>query len=84
MRIRFTRHAKFKIALINEHGFPLTTGQVIDAIKCPEFVTNEKFGRMGAYRSLDRTHAVRVIYEEHIGIFTVVTVMIVRRMRYER
>ncbi|MBA1342336.1 MAG: hypothetical protein C5S52_01905 [ANME-2 cluster archaeon] len=84
MRIRFTRHAKFKITLINEHGFPLTTGQIIDAIKCPEFVTNEKFGRMGAYRSLDRAHAVRVIYEEHVGIFTVVTVMIVRRMRYER
>ena len=84
MRIRFTRHSKFKIALINEHGVPLATGQVIDAIKRPEFVTNEKFGRMGAYRSLDRTHAVRVIYEEDRGIFIVITVMIVRRMRYER
>jgi len=58
MRIRFTRHATFKIALINEHGFPLTAGQVIDAI--------------------------RVIYEADRGIFTVVTVMIIRRMRYER
>jgi hypothetical protein len=84
MRIRFTRHSKFKIALINEHGFPLATGQVIDAMKHPEFTTEEKFGRMGAYRSLDRAHAIRVIYEEDRGIFTVVTVMIVRRMRYER
>ena len=84
MRIRFTGHAKFKIDLVNEHGFPLTTGQVIDAIECPEFLTKEKFGRMGAYRSLDRRHAVRVIYEEHVDILTVVTVMIVRRMRYER
>jgi len=63
MRIRFTGHAKFKVDLINEHGFPLTTGQVIDAIKCPEFVTNEKFGRRGAYLSLDEAHAVRVIYK---------------------
>ena len=84
MPIKFSRHAKFKIALINEDGFPLTTDQVIGAIKCPEFVTNEEFGRMGAYRSLDRTHAVRVIYEELVGTFTVITVMIVRRMRYER
>ena len=49
MRIRFTRHATFKIALINEHGFPLTAGQVIDAIKHPEFTAEEKFGRIGAY-----------------------------------
>jgi len=54
------------------------------AIKCPEFVTNEKFGRTGAYRSLDEGHAVRVLYEEDRGIITVITVMIVRRMRYER
>lgn len=84
MQIRFTRHAKFKIALINEHGFPLTSGQIIDAIKRPEFITEEKFGRRGAYRLLDKMHAIRVIYEEHKGIFTVVTVMVVRRMSYER
>jgi len=84
VRIRFTRHAQFKISLINEHGFPLTTNHVKDAIEQPEFVTEERFGRKGAYRSLDREHAIRVIYEEHKGIFTVVTVMVVRGMRYER
>ena len=84
MRIRFTRHAQFKIALINEHGFPLTTNHVKDAIEQPEFVTEEKFGRRGAYRSLDKTHAIRAIYEEHEGVFTVVTAMVVRRIRYER
>ena len=84
MRIRFTRHARFKISLINEHGFLITTDHVKDAIGQPEFVTAEKSGRKGAYRSLDREHVIRVIYEEHIGIFTVVTVMVVRRVRYER
>ena len=84
MRIRFTRHAQFKISLINEHGFLITTDHVKDAIEQPEFVTAEKSGRKGAYRSLDREHVIRVIYEEHKGIFTVVTVMVVRRVRYER
>ena len=84
MRIRFTRHARFKISLINEHGFLITTNHVKDAIEQPEFITAEKSGRKGAYRSLDNMHAIRVIYEEHEGIFTVITVMVVRRMRYER
>jgi len=84
VKIRFTKHTQFKISLINEHGFPLTAGQVIDAIKRPEFITEEKFDRKGAYRSLDKMHAIRVIYEEQKGIFTVVTVMVVRRTRYER
>ena len=84
MRIRFTRHARFKISLINEHGFPLTTNHVRDAIEQPEFITEEKSGRKGAYRSLDPVHAIRVIYEEREGVFTVITVMVVRRIRYER
>lgn len=62
MRIRFTRHARFKISLINEHGFLITTNHVRDAIGQPEFITAEKSGRTGAYRSLDKMHAIRVIY----------------------
>lgn len=63
---------------------PSYNQQVVDAIKCPEFITKEKFDRGGAYRSLDKIHAIRVIYEEQRGIITVVTVMVVRRTRYER
>ena len=74
MRIRFTRHARFKISLINEHGFTLTINHVKDAIEQPEFITGERSGRKGAYRSLDPVHAIRVIYEEHESVFTVVTV----------
>jgi len=29
-------------------------------------------------------HAIRVIYEEREGVVTVVTAMVVRRIRYER
>ncbi len=54
-------------------GFPLTTNQVKDAIEQPEFSTDERSGRKGAYRSLDPVHAIRTIYEEHEGIITVVT-----------
>ena len=84
MRIRFTRHARFKISLINEHGFPLTTNRVKDAIEQPRVYHRGEVRQEGGYRSLDRIHAIRVIYEEREGVFTVVTVMVVRRIRYER
>ena len=40
-------HARFKISLINEHGFLITTNHVKDAIEQPESVTAEKSGRKG-------------------------------------
>jgi len=84
VRIRFTRHARFKISLINEHGFLITTNHVKDAIEQPEFVTAEKSGRKGAVPvagqgACDRGHIRRAQ-----RYFSAVTVIVVRRVRYER
>jgi hypothetical protein len=81
--IRFTEHAFTKILLLKNSGFHISQVFVEKVIQNPEFITNEKFGRKAAYLSIDEKLAIRIIYEEREDII-VVTVMIVRKERYEK
>lgn len=81
--IRFTEHAFMKILLLKNNGFDISQVFVEKVIQNPEFVTNEKFGRKAAYLSIDEKLATRIIYEDSEDII-VVTVMIVRKIRYEK
>jgi len=81
--ICFTHHALIKIKLIKEHGVEISKDLIREAIQNPDFTTQEKFGRKAAYKILGERLALRVIYEKNKEIM-VITVMIVRRKRYEK
>jgi len=81
--VRFTEHAFMKILLLKNNGFDISQVFVEKVIQNPEFITNEKFGRKAAYLSIDEKLAIRIIYENSEDII-VVTVMIVRKIRYEK
>ena len=82
MEIIFTYHAKFKLDLLKEHGFTFTEDEVKDVIESPDFVKKAKYDRLAAHKSLDDRLALRVIYEKNDTI-TVVTIMVVKRNRYD-
>ena len=82
--IRFTKHALDKLELLKKHGFDVPKSFVERVIKNPDFITYEKYGRKAAYGILDDRLALRIIYEEVENEVVVVTVMVVRRARYEK
>ncbi len=56
--------------------------QVNNVVESPDFVKNAKYGRLAAHKCLDKELALRIIYEKN-DMMTVVTIMIVKRTRYE-
>ena len=54
-----------------------------DAIHNPDFMTIAKYGRKAAHKVQNGGLALRVVYEGDNDV-VVVTVMIIRRERYER
>lgn len=82
MKIIFTEHAKFKLNVLKEHGFTLNEDQVKNVIENPDFIKNAKYNRLAAHKGLNNELALRVIYEKNDTI-TVVTIMVVKRSRYE-
>ncbi len=78
-----TEHALTKIKLLKNHGFDISKNFLEKVIHNPEFTTHEKFERKAAYQTIDEKLAIRVIYEERDDII-VVTVMIVKKERYEK
>ena len=81
MGILLTNHARFKLWLLEQHGFRFTEDLVKEAIKHPDFAKDARFNRFSAHKNLNDL-TLRVIYEERDNIITVVTVMVVRRGRY--
>ncbi len=56
--------------------------QIKKAIENPDFIKEAKFNRLAVIKSLDDELSLRIIYEESDTI-TVVTIMVVKRDRYE-
>lgn len=81
MEIILTNHARFKLRVLEQHGFRFTEDQIKEAVKQPDFTKDERFNRFSAHKNLNDL-ALRIIYEENNDII-VVTVMVVRRRRYE-
>jgi len=62
-KLRFTKHAAEKFALLRSFGFEVSKDQVIATIEEPERI--ERKGRqIVSTKTLDETYALRVIHEE--------------------
>jgi len=83
MRIVLSPHAKRKFLVLKEHGFLIQRDEVIGAVRNPDRLLSGYRGRKVAQKVLDKTHLLRVIFEEHGGVRRIVTFYPARRKRYE-
>src|SRR3989442_8486343 len=60
-KIRFTKHAREKFALLERYGFPLNEAAVKRTILNPSRVERRR-GQVLATRPLDEEYAIRVVY----------------------
>lgn len=80
--IIFTRHAEFKLLLLERHGFKISRKEVEETVKIPERVQTGYKGRKIAERILTKNHLLRVVFEEFAHELKVVTLYPARRDRY--
>ncbi len=82
MAIRYTRHAEYKFEVLRQHGFPVTSGQVVDPLMNPDRVISQSEGRLIAQKLLTEKHLLRVVYRIEGEDMVVITFYPGRRERY--
>jgi hypothetical protein len=80
-KIRFTKHAREKFALLERYGFPLAEAAVKGTILNPSRVERRR-GQVLATRPLDEEYAIRVVYRFINDNILVVTFYPVKRKRF--
>ncbi len=80
-KIRFTKHAREKFALLEKYGFPLDEAAVRGTILNPSHVDRRR-GQVLAIRPFDEEYAIRVVYRLINDNIVVVTFYPVKRKRF--
>ena len=83
MAIRYTRHARYKFEILEQHGFPVTEQLVADTLATPDVVVEQSGGRYIAQKRITERHVLRVIYRWEGEDQVVITFYPGRRERYE-
>jgi len=83
IRVRFTRHAENKFAVLSAHGCLVTRERVLEVLAHPDAVVEGYRARRIAQGWLNNAHVLRVVFEEHEDERVVVTFYPGRRSRYE-
>lgn len=81
-RIQFTKHAIEKFDLLNRYGFEIKEKQVTETILHPDRL-DKKSNQFLATKTIDRNHALRVVYENRKDFLVVIPFYPVRRDRYD-
>ena len=83
MRIRFTRHAEEKFAVLRRHGFAIAKQLVVGTVRNPEWIDSTRLPLLIAQRSLTVDHVLRVVYREERDSIVIITFYPGRTSQYE-
>ncbi len=79
----FTQHAKDKFIILKRHNFIVNSEQVIEAVNNPDLIDRSRMPLLIAQKKIDKTHVLRVVYKEELGIKKVITFYPGRVSQYE-
>lgn len=82
--IYFTKHAKEKFRILEEHGFKVSKDQVIATIKQPDLIDSSRLPLLIAQGGIDPEHVLRVVYREENRDKIIITFYPGRRKDYEK
>ena len=82
-KILFSSHAENKFAILKHHGFDVSKETIISTLEGPDKVETGYKSRKIAQKNIDKSHVIRVIFEELPTIVKVITFYPGRRKRYE-
>lgn len=81
--IVFTKHAQDKFSTLKKHNFFINKEQVIEAVKNPDLIDRSRLPLLIAQSKIDKTHVLRVVYKEELGIKKIITFYPGRVSQYE-
>ncbi len=84
MRIRFTKHAREKFAVLRRHGFVVARKRVVEALRNPERIDTNRLPLLIAQCTLTAAHVLRIVYREERDIIIVITFYPGRKSQYEK
>jgi len=84
VRIRFTKHANEKFAVLRRHKFSVAKKQVIKTLQDPDKLDVSRPPLLIAQRMLTATHVLRVVYKKERGTMIVITFYPGRKSQYEK
>jgi len=82
-KIRFTQHALAKIKILRQHKVNISPDFVKEVLISPDRIDSGYKERKIAQKVLDKTHVLRVIFEETPEEWVIITLYPGRRERYE-
>ena len=83
MKIIYTKHALNKFPLLNSLGWDISKRKIAQTVKNPQWTGVSRFGQKTAMSLLDKTHILRVIFDQEGDIIKVITFHPARRGKYE-
>ena len=82
--IHFTKHALEKFKTLKRHNFFVSKKQILEIITNPEIIDHSRLPLLIAQGKFDRTHVLRVVYNQERVVTKVITFYPGRRKQYEK
>ena len=85
MKVRFTKHAREKFAVLRRHGVVVSRGQVKETVLQPDhidFISRSPL--IIAQSEFDKRRVLRVVYKVENGIISIITFYPGRKSQYEK
>ena len=83
MKVRFTKHAQEKFAVLKRHGLKVSKKQVIDTVQHPARIDYSRLPLLIAQGGFDKTRVLRVVYKTEQNAILVITFYPGRKSQYE-
>jgi len=61
--IYFTKHAREKFAILEQHNFRVSKEEVVQAVNFPDIIDYSRYPLFIAQKKIDSTHVLRVVYK---------------------
>jgi ribulose-5-phosphate 4-epimerase/fuculose-1-phosphate aldolase len=74
MDVRFTKHAREKFKVLQNHGVFIPETRVVETVLNPEFVDRETRAPLFVVQgTLDQSHVLRVVYRQEENVIVIIT-----------
>jgi len=81
--IHFTKHAREKFVILEEHGFRASKEEVVEAINNPDKIDYSRSPLFIAQKDISPTHVLRVVYKIENSVKIIITFYPGRKKQYK-
>jgi len=81
--IYFTKHAREKFVILEQHNFKVSKEEVVKTVNFPDLIDYSRYPLFIAQKKIDSTHVLRVVYKKSAKQKVIITFYPGRIKQYE-